>query len=371
MQGTCLDEREVGDQGAHLRQVLDAADEVAVVGIVLVHHRRAVGLRMPDQHVHLVALERRLARLGAQGNAEERRRLALLGLAEELRVVEHVLLGARKVLADLRQVLVLLLQVADQAVHRGMRDLAVEVAELVLRLAPPLRHVLDDGFQLLLQPGDRRLEALALGLGQGAEAVRLHHRVLFQRREGEARRRAHQGDALRARLVADRRDGVLLALVELGLDLLAAGAVLVGLEGGRDAGLQVLDELAHVLPELRRAAGGELQPRGLVRRVEVEHVAPVRRHRLACGALGEQLPHDRVPPVPLGSHGVEVEPLGADADAEADRLHRPRLREHPFRVLQVVGGGEARRGQVAAAAQLLGGEPARDGKLGRGHRRRL
>ena len=69
-----LDQREVGDQRAHLREVLDAADEVVVGGVVLVHDRRAAAAAVLDQHVHLVAPQRGLALgLGATRDAEERR----------------------------------------------------------------------------------------------------------------------------------------------------------------------------------------------------------------------------------------------------------------------------------------------------------
>jgi len=74
--------------------------------------------------------------------------------------------------------------------------------------------------------------------------LRAHDLFLAHRREAEARRRAHERDALALGLFADGLDGLLVAALELALDLLQARAVLVGLEGAGDAGAQVLDEAA-------------------------------------------------------------------------------------------------------------------------------
>jgi hypothetical protein len=166
----------------------------------------------------------------------------------------------------------------------------------VLRFAPPLRRLLDHALQVGLQRGDRILEALLLLLGQLVELLRAHHLVLAHRREAEPARRAQQRDALRLGVLADLAEGLLLVLAEGGFDLLPPAAVLVGLERGRDPGAQVLHQPLHALLEARRAAGGQAQRARLVRRVEVEHVAPVRRHFARGGGLLQEAAYDGAAP---------------------------------------------------------------------------
>ncbi len=150
MEGPRLDEREIGDQRAHLRDVLDAPDQVVVRGVVLVDDGRARRLRVIDQHVHLVAAQQRFAALGQRnGNAEQGRLLAVLGLAEDLGMVEHVILHAGEIVLHPRQRIVVGLQFLDQAGDRRLRDLPVKFAQLALSIAPPLRQLVDFALQSL------------------------------------------------------------------------------------------------------------------------------------------------------------------------------------------------------------------------------
>ena len=80
-------------------------------------------------------------------------------------VGQHVVLDLLEVLHDRRERRVRRLHLADQRIDRALRDGAVELAEPVLRLAPPLRNSLDRGLELLLQPLDRLLHAPLFLLG--------------------------------------------------------------------------------------------------------------------------------------------------------------------------------------------------------------
>jgi hypothetical protein len=121
-----LDQGEVGHQRAHLGDVLDAADQVAVRRVVLIHDRRSLGVGVLDQHVDAVAPEGHVGLLALRDwDAELHRLLAFLGLLEHFRVVEHVLLERREVGAHLGHGLVLRLQLLDQAVCRAARHFPV------------------------------------------------------------------------------------------------------------------------------------------------------------------------------------------------------------------------------------------------------
>ncbi len=58
MQGTGFDEHEIGDQRAHLGNVLDATDERRESRIVLIDDGRALRAAVVDQHIHLITPQR-------------------------------------------------------------------------------------------------------------------------------------------------------------------------------------------------------------------------------------------------------------------------------------------------------------------------
>jgi hypothetical protein len=76
-----------------------------------------------------------------------------------------------------------------------------------------------------------RVIAACSASGQGLERVRLEHPAVAGRREDEARRCPEQGDALLARRLLDTLDRLLLALLELVLEDLAPGPVVLVLKG--------------------------------------------------------------------------------------------------------------------------------------------
>ena len=64
MQRAGLDQQEIGDQRAHLGDMLDPADEIAVGGVELLDDRRAAvgAIAVRDHHVDHVAAEAGIAR---------------------------------------------------------------------------------------------------------------------------------------------------------------------------------------------------------------------------------------------------------------------------------------------------------------------
>lgn len=210
--------------------------------------------------------------------------------------------------------------------------------------------------QLLLQSLDVGLDPLAVFLGQALEDLRRDHFAALHRREGEADRRAHQGDAARLGVFLDFLQGVLLALLDLLLQDLPARAVFLALEGRAQGVPNVLDEARHVGLENRAAARVELQDARLARLLEVADVAPVERQRLGLGLFLEEAPRDRVLADALGAQRVDVVARPAHADAEAERLDRPLLSHDLGQILEVVGRLEGELFRRAAPAQCIRGQ---------------
>ena len=77
VQGAGFDERVVGHQGAHLRDVFDGAEQLLESGVVLEDHRAAGRLGVVDEHVHPVAGEDGVGVLAPRGADGDRLALAL------------------------------------------------------------------------------------------------------------------------------------------------------------------------------------------------------------------------------------------------------------------------------------------------------
>ena len=220
------------------------------------------------------------------------------------------------------------------------------------------RHVVDGALQFLLQNGNGALQALLLRFRQLAVLLRVHHAVAVPGGEAESGRRAHQRDALVLGALADRAHPLLLSFAEFRLDLALLGAIFGGLERGRDSRPQILHQARHVLPEPGCPPGGQLDGARLVRRVEIEYVAPIGRRRAALHQLLEMSPYDRAAAEALGSHREQVVAIAPDADPELDCIHRARLAEDLREILQLVGRLELELVRIAAPAEIGGRQRA-------------
>ena len=145
---------------------------------------------------------------------------------------------------------------------------------------------------------------------------------------------------------------MLLSFAEFRLDLAVLGAILIGLERDRDARPQILHQARHVLPEPGCPPGGQLDGARLVRRVEIEYVAPIGRRLTALHQPLEMSPYDRATAEALGSHREQVVTIAPDTDSELDCIHRPRLAEDLREVLQLVGRLELELVRIAAPAEI-------------------
>ncbi len=156
-----LDQREVGDEVAELGHVLDAAHQVGIRGMVLVHDRGTGRRGLRHEHVHLVAVRRLLldaatVEQGLHGVLPVGRRQEVLG------VVDHVLLDLGEVLEHRRHVGPARPHLVDQVTRGGGRDEPVQLAQL-LPLAARLARQRDEHLlELALQRGHLLLDATLL-----------------------------------------------------------------------------------------------------------------------------------------------------------------------------------------------------------------
>ena len=165
MQRAGLDEQKVGHQRAHLGDVLDAADDVAVNGVELLDDRRAGGgiVAVGDHYIDHVAAEpgvpRGVHRLPDDGV------LLLAGGEKESDVAGQVLTGRAQIVERLRHVGERSHQVVERGVDGALGHLLVEHAQVRAALLVGLGHALEDDLQVLLQGLNLALDLLAHRLG--------------------------------------------------------------------------------------------------------------------------------------------------------------------------------------------------------------
>ena len=174
-----------------------------------------------------------------------------------------------------------------------------------------------------LEIGERdalRAEDVALGVVLGAD-----HFAVLERRERKSARRAQQADLVARGLLPELAERLLLALVELGVDLSEARAVFVALERRRNRQAQFLHQLLHVVLQLLASSRRQRQRQRLVRLREIVDVGPVERSGAGGLFAFEVLPHQRALARPGRPHHEQVVTLARDVDAEFHGIARALL----------------------------------------------
>ena len=236
-----LDQRKVGNQGAHLRYVLDPPDQVLVGGVILENDRRAGRIRVVDDHVDAVGMKSR----HAAGDIVDIG--ALLRRQKCIHVLDRVLLDRLEVFHDVGVFPVGILHPRDQLLHRVPRDLLVQRLDALVMLALHQRHFANDSLQFLLQPGNQLLDPLLFRVRQPLVLLLVEWLAVGHRTHRVTAWRAHDDDAAFLGLAVQFAKRLFLPVLQLLLDLLAPVAVLLALERRRQRGQQVLDQRFHVM----------------------------------------------------------------------------------------------------------------------------
>ena len=161
-------------------------------------------------------------------------------------------------------------------------------------VALPIRNLAHDGLELFLQRFHVLGDFFPIGFGEPAEHVGIDHLAIVGGRQGQPHRRADQRDAFLLGAALQSAEGVVGPLLEFLIQHVAAGAVIVALEGRRQGDLQIGHQPLHRLPERPCAPGRQHQATGLMRIGEVVDVAPIGRRRLGRRFAPQQLLHQRV-----------------------------------------------------------------------------
>ena len=102
----------------------------------------------------------------------------------------------------------------DQLVDGVFRRVAVELAHFIAPLRLPLRNLVNDMLEVLLQGLDDGLHLAALGFRPSAEFIGRDDLAVLGGRQRKAERRPQDNDVLFGGLVAQRGKGLALLLLE-------------------------------------------------------------------------------------------------------------------------------------------------------------
>lgn len=340
VQGTGADQREVGVQRAVVHVVFNLAGQMLVIGQVLVDHRRPFGFRMVHQQVGAKAGQQRVRGRVILPALPILPALFVVAAAEDLRVFHHVAVDGVELLHHAWQVRPLLLQVVNRIAEGQLHHVLVQRVDLLPQFLAQAGYLLDGLLQLFLQFLGLLLDALAFFLRQLFVFLGVQDLAVTHGREGEAAGGAHQLDVVLVGLLLDLADALVLAFGHLLLQFPQPPLVFVALEGGRDAGAHLLDQILEIIAQLTSFAGRQANRVGAFRPVEVEDMAPVRRDRLAGRAAGEKAAHQVVPVAALGAEHEQVETRAAHARTEFQRAQQPVLATGEFQFFQLFGGVE-------------------------------
>ncbi len=249
---------------------------------------------------------------------------------------------------------ILLRQRCQQRLQCLADGLVIELAQLVGRLALPLRQAGELLVQTHFQPGNVFVITLALGFGQLGELGFVQRLAFLHGREGDIGAVAIESDLLFQGELLDHIQRLVVALIEAAVD----GALLLletrMLEYRRKGRQQVVDQLIDIGDERRCAAVRQLQHTRLARLVEVVHVNPVRR-RIQTLAFGlEVAPYEREASGARLSHHVDVVSRTRHGHAELQRLDRALLAEHTEKRLQFRGVVEVELAGLEGTGQRIG-----------------
>ncbi|MNO78891.1 hypothetical protein D3C76_700450 [compost metagenome] len=327
----------------------------------LEHHRRAAGGVVADHLVRRVLLHQHLLAL----------RVGTVFIDQLIDDgLQQVELQRLQVGADPGVVVVLLHQRRQQRLQRQGDGFLVELAQLVARLAFPLRQADQLLVELLLQIGDIGMETLALGFRQLGELGLVERLAVLHRGEGDVRAIAVQRHFLFQGAPLDGVQSLVVTLVEGAVDgalLLLVGRVL---EHRGEGGEQVFDQMIDIRTEFRRAARRQFDGLRFARFVEVVDVDPVGRRDQAL-ALGLQVALDEGEAAGARlAHDEYVVARARHSHAELQGLDGALLTEHAEEWLQFVGIGEGELLGGEGTGQFIGRQ-AQAGGNGIGHRESL
>ncbi len=236
---------------------------------------------------------------------------------------------------------VLLRQRRQQWLQGQGNGFFIQLAQLVVRLALPLRQAGQLFVQSLFQFGNILVEAFAIGFRQLREFGFVQRLAIAHRREGHVAAVAIQRHAFFQGQALDHIQGAVITLIETAIDRAFALLISRVFEHGREGCQQVVDQMVDIANKSARATGRQFQGSGLAGFVKVVDVDPVAR-RLQALALGLEVAFDeREATRTRLAHDKYVVTRARHGHAELQGFDRTFLAENAAERFQIIGVREA------------------------------
>ena len=232
----------------------------------------------------------------------------------------------------------------------------IELTQLFPSFATPTGHLAEGLFQFFLDFLHGRLATLLLVLGQGLEILGRQDFAVPQGCDGQPHGRLDDGHVPALGFLLQGTEVFFVQFLDAFLDHAPPVAIFVGLEGGRDSGAQIVDEMGHVGPERAAATGGQAECRWLVRFGEIVDVAPILGNRLGDRRGTQESIDDFESADAFRTGGEKIVAFAPHPDGETHRLDGPRLAVDLVGGFDLSGGTEGELGRIAGGVEGFGSE---------------
>ena len=217
----------------------------------------------------------------------------------------------------------------------------------------PLRELVNDTLEVLLQLLYDRLHFTAFALRPLVKLLRRHHLAVFGGRQRETERRAQKHDVFPGGLVAQCGKRFALLVLEGLINGAATGLVVLALEYRRQRRIEVVNQLVHCLLKSAGAARGKFDGDRLVGIDEIIDIDPIRRARLRRRLFGQhgldRVLHTRA----MRADDEQVEAGLINTCTEADSLEGALLSDQTVDRFKLRGRRESQIGEVGCPVKRV------------------
>ena len=161
---------------------------------------------------------------------------------------------------------------------------------------------------------------------------------------------------MRGSLGRECAESLLVAVAELGINLLAPGTVFIALEYRRYGNAKVCNQPGHVASQGAAAARRQFNGKRFIRLTEIIDIYPVAGPGLAGCARTQIFTHHGVLAAARRAHHKQVVTVAPDTSAEFKRYLCPALSDEACLINQFRRGTEVERARWTAPAQKFRGQ---------------
>ena len=358
------DHGEIGEQCAHLADMLDPSGQVVVGRQVFLDHGRAVTILLRDHDIDDVAVELGFRVVFAHGFGKGAFGFPHGGVQEKTGIGDHVLPDVDQIVRDrlyLRECLNVRecgAKLAHAGGHDALCGAGVQILDFLSALPFQFRRFAQDIGEFLLKPDDLFVDGLLLVFVQIPVLVGFDDFSISDRGQHEPHGRTHQRHVFGGGPFGEIIHRFLMFAAVFFLDRTAGRLVFLGFKKRGNFGGKIVDKRFHLAFQPRRGARRHPQTAWFLGGVEVVHIGPVIWPRPRFCLLADQTPDGTVAAHSRIAQNVKIEFAVTDAAGQPDRVGGAVLPDKGVVILQFGGRAERKAGRIDSPFQRLVREPS-------------